>query len=231
MNKSTAYLILLSLPLLLFIGLVLGYLHIIPLKSEIHSLVVVGAILLIYMFFIPHNSVFALKNYDDSQAELERQVLEYLKNFKLEIMGTTKSTGSVEAFFENYYKDFRNDNFSAIASGLFPTLGILGTFVSIAISMPSFSVSDGGSLEGEVTKLLMGTGTAFYASIFGIFLSIWWILFEKKGVSDIDKKVMFFRSKHASHVWESDELKHAELMERQQSQRNLVNITKNTNCR
>lgn len=225
MKQISTYLTLLSLPLFLYMALVLGFLDIIPLKTEFHSLVVVGIILFIYLFFIPHNAVYALQNFDNSHDYLEREIKGYLKNFNLEIMDKTKSTASVEAFFESYYKDFRNNNFSSIAPSLFPTLGILGTFVSIAISMPNFSVADAGMLEDEVTKLLMGTGTAFYASIYGIFLSIWWILFEKKGISSIDKKIAFFRNHFKKQTWDTDELRHAELQERQQAQKNLVNIT------
>ncbi len=38
-------------------------------------------------------------------------------------------------------------------------------------------------LKAEITKLLGGVGTAFYVSIYGIFLSIWWTFFEKFGMS------------------------------------------------
>lgn len=225
MKKINIYLSLLSLPLFLYLGLVLGFLHIIPLKTELHSLIVVGMIFFIYLFFIPHNAAYALQNFDNTREHLEKHISGYLKNFNLEIMGTVKSTGSISSFFESYYKDFRNNNFSSIASSFFPTLGILGTFVSIAISMPNFSVSGSVALEDEVTKLLMGTGTAFYASIYGIFLSIWWILFEKKGISFIDKKIAFFQNRFKQQIWDEDELRHAELQERQQAQKNLVNIT------
>ncbi len=60
----------------------------------------------------------------------------------------------------------------SVATSLFPMLGILGTFTAIAISMPDFSIDDMGSLDKQISILLSGIGTAFYASIFGIFLSI-----------------------------------------------------------
>ena len=51
----------------------------------------------------------------------------------------------------------------------FPTLGILGTFISIALSMPDFTSNNIVALDSEITKLLSGVGTAFYVSIYGIF--------------------------------------------------------------
>lgn len=225
MSKATAYLTLLSIPFLLYLCLILGFLGVIPLKSEIHSIVIVGLIFAIYLFFIPHNSIYGLQGLENSSEHLDREVSRYLREFSLEMDGKTKSTGSVDSFFDGYYRDFRNNNYSSIASSLFPTLGILGTFISIAISMPNFSVGDAKGLEEEVSKLLMGTGTAFYASIYGIFLSIWWILFEKRGMSFISNKIKNFRESFKPYIWDEDELKHAELQERLQAQRNLLNIT------
>ncbi len=56
-------------------------------------------------------------------------------------------------------------NFAVVATSLFPMLGILGTFTAIAISMPDFSIDDMGSLDKQISILLSGIGTAFYASI------------------------------------------------------------------
>ena len=49
--------------------------------------------------------------------------------------------------------------------------------------MPDFTQDASNALESEITKLLSGVGTAFYVSIYGIFLSIWWTFFEKFGMS------------------------------------------------
>ena len=46
--------------------------------------------------------------------------------------------------------------------------------------MPDFSSGNTTALEQEISLLLGGVGTAFYVSIFGIFLSIWWTFFLKK---------------------------------------------------
>jgi len=60
-----------------------------------------------------------------------------------------------------FYIDIRKDNFVPVASSVFPMLGILGTFVAMAISMPNFSASSTDALDSEITVLLSGVGSAF----------------------------------------------------------------------
>lgn len=52
---------------------------------------------------------------------------------------------------------------------IFPTIGILGTFIGIAYGLWLFDVND---IEKSIPALLNGLKTAFIASIFGIILSI-----------------------------------------------------------
>ncbi|MFW3398463.1 hypothetical protein ACN9K5_10890, partial [Aliarcobacter butzleri] len=78
---------------------------------------------------------------------------------------TTKANGSVDAFLQDYTSNIRNTNLSTIARGIFPTLGNLGTFISIALSMPDITAGTTQALESEITVLLGSVGTAFYVSI------------------------------------------------------------------
>jgi hypothetical protein len=52
---------------------------------------------------------------------------------------------------------------------VFPTIGILGTFIGIAYGLWYFDVNN---IEGSIPKLLQGLKTAFGASIFGVLLLI-----------------------------------------------------------
>jgi methyl-accepting chemotaxis protein len=52
---------------------------------------------------------------------------------------------------------------------VFPTIGILGTFIGIAVGLWKFDVNN---IETSIPALLQGLKTAFIASIFGIILSI-----------------------------------------------------------
>ena len=49
---------LLTIPTLLFILVILCYFGVLPLKVEIHTVVLIGFIYFIYLFFIRHNAYF-----------------------------------------------------------------------------------------------------------------------------------------------------------------------------
>lgn len=62
-----------------------------------------------------------------------------------------------------------NKSIFELIPNLFPTIGILGTFVGIAIGLYSFD-SSSGNMEKSIENLLDGLKTAFYVSILGVFL-------------------------------------------------------------
>ncbi|MGJ0377181.1 MotA/TolQ/ExbB proton channel family protein [Aliarcobacter cryaerophilus] len=192
---------LLTIPTLLFVLVILCYFAVLPLKVEIHSVILVGAIYFIYLFFIRHNAYFVACKFRTLYADLQIALLDYINNNLLTIAQTSKANGSVDDFLQDYTSNLRNSNFSSIASGIFPTLGILGTFISIALSMPDFTSNNIAALDSEITKLLSGVGTAFYVSIYGIFLSIWWIFFEKFGLSRFHHDSYIIKESTKNFFW------------------------------
>ena len=192
---------LLTVPTLLFILVILCYFAVLPLKVEIHSVILIGAIYFIYLFFIRHNAYFVACKFRTLYADLQIALLDYINNNLLTIAQTSKANGSVDDFLQDYTSNLRNSNFSSIASGIFPTLGILGTFISIALSMPDFTSNNIAALDSEITKLLSGVGTAFYVSIYGIFLSIWWIFFEKFGLSRFHHDSYIIKESTKNFFW------------------------------
>ncbi|MCT7527304.1 MotA/TolQ/ExbB proton channel family protein [Aliarcobacter cryaerophilus] len=192
---------LLTVPTLLFILVILCYFGVLPLKVEIHSVILIGAIYFIYLFFIRHNAYFVACKFRTLYADLQIALLDYINNNLLTIAQTSKANGSVDDFLQDYTSNLRNSNFSSIASGIFPTLGILGTFISIALSMPDFTSNNIVALDSEITKLLSGVGTAFYVSIYGIFLSIWWIFFEKFGLSRFHHDSYIIKESTKNFFW------------------------------
>ena len=192
---------LLTIPTLLFVLVILCYLGVLPLKVEIHSVILIGAIYFIYLFFIRHNAYFVACKFRTLYADLQIALLDYINNNLLTIAQTSKANGSVDDFLQDYTSNLRNSNFSSIASGIFPTLGILGTFISIALSMPDFTSNNIAALDSEITKLLSGVGTAFYVSIYGIFLSIWWIFFEKFGLSRFHHDSYIIKESTKNFFW------------------------------
>jgi hypothetical protein len=67
--------------------------------------------------------------------------------------------------------------------------------------MPDFTSGTTSALESEISKLLGGVGTAFYVSIYGIFLSIWWIFFEKIGMSRFDHDTFIINENTKHFFW------------------------------
>ncbi len=192
---------LLTVPAALFAIVLVCYLGFLPLKVEIHSVVLIGFIFFIYLFFVKHNAYFVSCKFKTQYSELVFYLKEYINKNLLTIGETTKANGSVDDFLKDYTSNIRNTNFSSIASGIFPTLGILGTFISIAFSMPDFTSGTTSALESEISKLLGGVGTAFYVSIYGIFLSIWWIFFEKIGMSRFDHDTFVINENTKHFFW------------------------------
>ncbi|MFY9100885.1 MotA/TolQ/ExbB proton channel family protein [Aliarcobacter cryaerophilus] len=192
---------LLTVPTLLFILVILCYFGVLPLKVEIHSVILIGSIYFIYLFFIRHNAYFVACKFRTLYADLQIALLDYINSNLLTIAQTSKANGSVDDFLQDYTSNLRNSNFSSIASGIFPTLGILGTFISIALSMPDFTSNNIAALDSEITKLLSGVGTAFYVSIYGIFLSIWWIFFEKFGLSRFHHDSYIIKESTKNFFW------------------------------
>ena len=206
--KCSANLIVIStIPALFFAGIVLGHLGIIPLNVPFSSVIVIGIIFFIYLLFSKHNANYSICKMRGYKFLMEDELRNALEKNSLVLNREKKSILDIDKFLSNYYGDVRNDNFVAVASSVFPMLGILGTFLAIAISMPDFSVADTAALDQEIGILLSGVGSAFYASIYGILLSLIWTYFEKSGLSKVDKYFHNIKAAFAHNIWDEDELR------------------------
>ena len=214
---------LLTIPSALFAIVILGYLGHFPLKVEIHSVILIGFIYIIYLFFIRHNAYYVSCKFRTSYETLILYLKDYINNNPLTIGDTTKANGSADDFLKDFTSNIRNTNFSSIASGVFPTLGILGTFISIAFSMPDFSTGTSSALEKEISLLLGGVGTAFYVSIYGIFLSIWWTFFEKFGMSRFEHDCFTIKEHTKNFFWTKIDIESLHIKS------NIENFAKMTN--
>jgi biopolymer transport protein ExbB/TolQ len=216
------------LPLLFLVALGLGYASIIPLQVELHTLIIISFIFIVFVLFVRHNANYAACHMRGSFTQMEEKLQQALRANALTIMGKTKSTLHVKDFMEEYYKDIRNDNFARVAPSVFPMLGILGTFIAIAISMPDFTVKDLNALDQEISILLSGIGTAFYASIYGIALSLIWTYFEKRGSSKVDKNLYDLEKLYDARVWKKAELIKHEHMQSELKDQEIVRTLKET---
>jgi len=225
-NCPSIFLLILSVPFLTFALLLAGYLDYIPFKVELHTLITIGIIFFIFLFFISHNASHSACRIFKSFEILESDLRDALEKNALTIMGKTKSTLTVREFMSEYFKDIRDDNFAKVASTIFPMLGILGTFIAIAISMPDFTVDSTEKLDSEITLLLSGIGTAFYASIYGIFLSLWWIFFERRGQGKIEKMVIDLEKLYNIHIWQKSELIKHQHMQTELRDQKIIQVLK-----
>ena len=222
------YIVIALFPTLFLSGIILGYLDIIQLKVETHSVVIISLIYLIYLLFIQHNANFVVCKMRQRYNHLQKELQKAIQENSLTIADKTKSTINVENYIKEYYKGFRNDNFASVAPSFFPMLGILGTFTAIAISMPDFSIKDTDGLDNQISILLSGIGTAFYASIFGIFLSILWNYFEKRGLSKADSDSRYLQNIYKEFIWNDSELKKHEHTQHDLRDEKMLNALKET---
>jgi len=218
----------LLIPFLFLLGLVLAYMGIFPLKVELHTFGIVAFIFIVFVSFVRHNANYAVCHMQGSFFKMEEELQAALRANALTIMGKTKSTLHVEDFISDYYKEIRNDNFARVAPSVFPMLGILGTFIAIALSMPDFTVKDLGALDREISVLLSGIGTAFYASIYGIMLSLIWTYFEKRGIAKVDKQSYELEKLYGKRVWKKSELIKHEHMQSELKDQQIVQTLKET---
>ncbi|HHD78545.1 MAG TPA: hypothetical protein ENK98_02725 [Epsilonproteobacteria bacterium] len=218
----------LLVPFLFLLGLILSYFGLIPLKVEVHTLIIVAFIFVVFVLFVKHNANYAVCHMKGTFASMEESLHDALRENALTIMGKTKSTLHVKDFIAEYYQDIRNDNFARIAPSVFPMLGILGTFVAIAISMPDFTVQNTEGLDREISLLLSGIGTAFYASIYGILLSLIWTYFEKRGISKVEKQIIDLEKIYGTRVWKESELIKHRHMQSELKDQKIVETLKET---
>lgn len=218
----------LLVPFLFLVGVVLAYTGIFPVNVEVHTFVIVAFIFVVFVSFVRHNANYAVCHMKGSFFTMEEELQSALRENALTIMGKTKSTLHIKDFIADYYKDIRNDNFARVAPSVFPMLGILGTFIAIALSMPDFTVNDLDSLDREITILLSGIGTAFYASIYGIMLSLIWTYFEKRGIAKVDKQTYDLEKLYGQRVWKRSELIKHEHMQSELKDQQIVQTLKET---
>ncbi|CAD7286665.1 MotA/TolQ/ExbB proton channel family protein [Campylobacter suis] len=205
-NSPLTYFKIIFLPILAYIFVLLGYFDIVNFKVHLHTLLMMGFILVIALIFAKHSAELAYAKLAKSSDDFKLGLKNFIMSHLIEISGKKKSNAKFEQFLDDYTKDLRNDNFANICTGLFPMLGILGTFISIAISMPSFDSSDTLGLEKEIGVLLNGIGTAFYVSVYGISLAIWWMFFEKLGLTKFERFANEQKRISSEFFWQKDEL-------------------------
>ena len=207
------YLKIISVPVLVFAIFLLGFFGVISLKVELHSILMLTVLLIIALILASQNAEYGCRAFENKIDNFKIKLKSFIMSHLLIIANKKKSSVSFENFADFYSNNLRNENYSSVATMIFPMFGILGTFISIAISMPEFSSQNINMLEKEISQLLSGVGTAFYISIYGIFLAIWWLYFEKKGISKFQKLIIRYKNATKNFFWEEHEITECYLSE------------------
>jgi len=225
---SANFIVISTIPVLFFLFVSLGFIGFIPLNISLHTLAILGFILFIFLLFIPHNANYSICKMRDSYAVLEEEIQEKINATMLHFGNESKSVLDLQNYLHTHYADIRNNNFVSVASSIFPMMGILGTFIAIAISMPNFSVKETAALDNEISMLLSGVGSAFFASIYGILLSLIWTYFEKRGLSKVDVYFGMINNIFAASLWSREDLIIHKQAHEDQKERLLISALKET---
>ncbi|ANE35664.1 putative membrane protein [Campylobacter iguaniorum] len=194
------------LPIFVYLIFLLGYLKIINFHVELHTILMMSFILFVALIFARHSAEFGCFVFEQRKDEFKKELKNFILKSLLYIGKERRSNGNFDEFVKKYSADVRNDNYALVGAGVFPMLGILGTFLSIAISMPSFNSTNAVALENEISMLLNSVGTAFYISIYGIFLALWWIFFERFGMNRFQKLINRQKNATSSFFWNKEEI-------------------------
>ena len=201
------------LPVLVYVACLLCYFGVIKLDMGFDIIVIMGVMLVIALIFARHSAELGCCLFEQKKDLFKKELKNYIIKTLLTIGKERKSNGSFDQFALKYSKDVRNDNYAAVATGVFPMLGIFGTFISIAISMPTLSSADILALEDEITELFAEIGSSFYICAYGIFLALWWIFFERFGISRFEKLIARQKNATISFFWTSEEIEQRYMQE------------------
>ncbi|MBZ7987430.1 MotA/TolQ/ExbB proton channel family protein [Campylobacter canadensis] len=207
-----AFLFILIIPVVVYVLALLAYLEIFSLRMPLHTIIMCGILLFFAIFFAPQNEYYVWAKIKKNSTNFENELKEFIKNNSLGIGKEVKANADFDWFLDDFVYKIKPLSFGYIASAVFPMLGILGTFISIALSMPDFASSNSSALENEISSLLSGIATAFYVSIYGIFLTIWWMFFSRLGISKINAFKLHFKLASKKYFWSKEELERVSLL-------------------
>lgn len=179
------------------------------------SQVIIFGILIIAHYFFEARNIKAMKvvkkgilNLDNTSQikDLNREINEIFKQLK--------DTNPYKEQWERYYSRIKKENsidekirvepffgydimhetlgkrgMMDIGSGIHVSLGVLGTFIGLAIGLSGLNSVDPDILRDGVTGLIQGMKTAFYTSVFGVILSIVWIFLDSFITRGRNKKI------------------------------------------
>ncbi len=98
---------------------------------------------------------------------------------------------NVDPFFGfdvmHYHMGYRH--LMDMGAGIHVSIGVLGTFIGLSVGLSELHIGDTESLRFGIESLLDGMKVAFYTSVWGVFLSLLWTVFDRWISSRLDKSI------------------------------------------
>ncbi|PWW32305.1 hypothetical protein DFO73_101569 [Cytobacillus oceanisediminis] len=76
-----------------------------------------------------------------------------------------------------------------IGGGINVSIGVLGTFLGLSMGLAELHIGDTETLRTGIGRLLNGMKVAFYTSVLGVLLSLFWIAADRMISSKLDKHI------------------------------------------
>ena len=117
-----------------------------------------------------------------SESKLSSNANEYRKTISININGSNKSNIPASEYFSEFAVCKScgiNTRIIDAGAGTLVGLGLLGTFLGLTLGIQGFDSSNSDHIQSSIQSLLDGMGTAFLTSLFGMFLSLVYTIFEK----------------------------------------------------
>lgn len=115
---------------------------------------------------------------DRKEVFFEKPLADAFRRYRLRMRRFTANTGYTgaceldEYINEDLLDRISRSHFNSGMSGTLTGLGILGTFLGLALGLGSFQGDDIYTISDNVGPLLMGMKVAFHTSVYGIFFSL-----------------------------------------------------------
>lgn len=193
------------LPLAFATVIILGWLGYLPIPGTLLSTLVT---VLVGLFILPlarHNAYIMGCRIHEGLQGIDRKLYDYLDRYDLKIGGQNKSMIDMDQMLKSFIERSRNRHFSDAAPAMLAAIGILGTLVLLSVS-----VHPGETTSENLTALPLST--LFFPAIYGILFALWWLLFEKIGLSRIDAELYRIKDRYAERIWSEGELKRTSIL-------------------
>lgn len=221
-RRLVVYLKMIFWPAFIYGLFVAGFFYDFGIKIDYMLLALMAPLFFVALIFTTRNAEFSCAIFEIQQADFKRELKDYILKSLLTIGKKTKSNSSFDDFIANYCGFIRNDSYSNIGAATFALLGIFGVFVYISLLLPELSFDEG--FELSVSALLKALASAFFLAVYGIFLSLWWVFFERAGEARFARIINRQKLATKSFFWGKEELERHYMEQNLQSSNQISTI-------